>query len=196
MFGCICFSVNILLPTRSRPPKSLGSKEGAGLNCIFQTKRKKKTSKHSLDKPVISSPRSPSHSWKTVRSDNSKNNGLHCPIPRNRLSGSLLFKVQLPKKQRCVQQLVGPQLAVSTAGQMWQSQCTHTCANISEPDACRRVPVGRAGAPWLCCLCLSLHVRGGLVVGVGNESVPKPSAACGWLCGFQSVSKIPALVAT
>lgn len=120
MFGCICFSVNTLLPTRSHPPKSLGSKGGAGLNCIFPDK-KKKLETFLRKKPVIPSPRRLPHSWKTVRSDTSKHKGLHCPISRNRLSGFLLFIVQVPKIQRCVQQLVGPQVGVSTAGQMLQS---------------------------------------------------------------------------
>lgn len=57
-----------------------------------------------------------------MRSDTSKHKGLRCPISRNSLSGFLLFTVQVPKNQRCVQQLVGPQVGVSTAGQMLQSR--------------------------------------------------------------------------
>lgn len=57
-----------------------------------------------------------------MRSDTSKHKDLRCPISRNSLSGFLLFIVQVPKNQRCVQQLVGPQVGVSTAGQMLQSR--------------------------------------------------------------------------
>ena len=64
IFGCVCFSVSTLLRTGRHPPKKrLGSKGGAGLSCISQTKKKTTVGEGQRAKPGIPSP----VSWKTVR---------------------------------------------------------------------------------------------------------------------------------
>lgn len=154
MLGCICFSVNTLLSTPSHPPKRLRSKGDARLNCIFQSKTKKtpqnipeKETWHSFP----SKPPSQLENWGVMIQSTKV-----CTAPFLEIGclDSCYSKCSSQKSSAVFQQLVGAQLGVSTAGQMLQSRCTGACADVSEPRACRKVLVGRAGAPWLCCSCL------------------------------------------